>query len=150
MSDLRFKKFDEVDYFDFNGQECLVKIVDIYDGDTVSVIFHINNQYYKYRCRLRRINCEELHSTVNKESNTDLANQARVELAQKILGNEIGLECKRCRLRELLGEHTGLNYCKFYEFDKYGRLLIELYESENRDSQNLNDYLINTGLACVY
>lgn len=148
MNDLRSKKFDEIEYFSFNGHECLVKIVDIYDGDTISIIFQFNQQYYKYRCRLCRINCEELHSSTSQK--TEMANQSRIELARKILGEQVDLECKRNHLRELLNNHTGLNYCKFYEFDKYGRLLIELYESENTDSPNLNDFLITQGLASPY
>lgn len=147
MTELRFKKFEEVDYFNFEGLECPVKIVDIYDGDTISVIFHYRNQYYKYRCRLRRINSDELHLIVKRENDTKLANQARIKLAEKILGCDVDLECKRSQLREMLSNHTSLNYCKFYDFDKYGRLLIELYETEECHSQNLNDFLINHGLA---
>ena len=51
---------DSCQYFSFKGYQGHCKVVDIYDGDTCTVIFVYSGQFCKYRCRLLGINAPEL------------------------------------------------------------------------------------------
>ena len=47
---LRNKDID-VPFFNFNGEEHYVKVVNVYDGDTCQVMMKFNNNYYKFKIR---------------------------------------------------------------------------------------------------
>ena len=152
--DLRLCQFDAVDYFDFSGNKCLVKVVDIYDGDTCTVIFIFRRNLYKYRCRLLGINATELKPPLEAMDRLDLIKRAKLSrdrLAQLILGEHL-LPGERSELRKRLSESHRLNWAIFHQFDKYGRLLIELCAEENPDPEGktINQQLLSEGLVEAY
>ena len=105
------------------------KIVDVYDGDTVKIIlnFPINLEYFRWNCRLAGINTPEIRTKNLKEK-------------------EFGL-LVRDKLKERIENKILLIKCG--EFDKYGRLLVEIYEN-NGELLSINKWLIENNYAKSY
>ncbi len=114
----KIKKFSLKDF------KTQAKVVSVYDGDTITLVFVFANEYYKWNCRLDGIDTPEIKSKNNEEK--ALAIKARDYLREQILGKIVDIECG--------------------DFDKYGRLLIKLiYEN-----QNMNELMISQGHAKAY
>jgi endonuclease YncB( thermonuclease family) len=118
-------------FFTLEGKEYLCKCVKVYDGDTITVVFKpfeimLLNSIYKYNIRLAGIDTPEL-----KTNNIDEKKKAvyvRDLLREKILDKFVVIKCGK--------------------FDKYGRLLADVYD-ENK-TEHINKWLIDGGFANVY
>ena len=118
-------------FFTLEGNEYLCKCVKVYDGDTITVVFkpfevNLPNSIYKYNVRLIGIDTPEL-----KTDNIDEKKKAldvRDVLRGKILDKFIIIKCGK--------------------FDKYGRLLADVYD-ENK-IEHINKWLIDGGFANTY
>ena len=111
---LRGLKLADLDPFDLNGYHTLCKILKIYDGDTFTIGFRFGTKFYKKSVRIEGIDTPELHSKVEKEA-------------------------KLCRLgREFAKERylDELVHVLMKENDKYGRILVELFDRETGESIN--------------
>lgn len=124
MIDLNTVDYKNVEKFSLDGYIIDAKIVKIYDGDTVHSIFEYNNKLYKWVCRLDGIDTPEIKSKNPKEK--EAAIKTRDFLKEKILDKIVKINCKK--------------------FDKYGRLLIEIY----CDNDNINNLLIEKNYAKKY
>lgn len=118
------KQLDEIDEFDLknvpkfslDGHSTLARFCQIYDGDTCKAIFPFQGKLYKWSCRLTGIDTPELRTKdpLEKEA-AKLAKDALVNLLQ---GKTLRIFC--------------------HEFDKYGRLLINIVTDDDEDvTQNL-------------
>lgn len=118
---IKFEKFSFEDY------KTVAKVLEVYDGDTVTLGFTIpnTNLAYRWKCRLNGIDTPELRSknTLEKE---------RATLARNALIEKIPIGCK---VNILCGK-----------FDKYGRILVTIFV----DEENINDYMIKTHYAIAY
>jgi micrococcal nuclease len=114
--------------FSLNGYRTHAKCVHVYDGDTVHVVFKMpnSNECYKWIIRLIGIDTPEIKSKNANEKNAAII--ARDFLKGQILDKIIIIEC--------------------LDFDKYGRLLGELYIEGNETS--LSKQLIEKGYAKAY
>lgn len=120
--------------FSFNGQSFIGIPTNIYDGDTLSIIFAFDGKLVKYRCRALGYDSPEMKpllSNPNREEEKRLASAAKN------------------RFIELLSKHPDKNISiKCHEFDKYGRVLVEIW---NRvDSTSINSIMIQEGHGKVY
>jgi len=102
------------------------RVFKVYDGDTVSIIFKYNNDFIKYNCRINMIDTPEMKSKNIKEK--EYAKKAKKYLADKVLEKIIKV--------------------KILDFDKYGRLLVELYDPDT--NENINDMMVTGGYAKIY
>ena len=114
--------------FTFEDRVCQGKVVDVYDGDTVKIVFPLTDsepeRLYRWNCRLINVDTPELRTKNLKEK--EFGKKVRDELRGKILNNLVEVHCK--------------------DFDKYGRLLVEIvYENIN-----VNNWLIENKYAKVY
>ena len=94
-----------------------VKVIEVYDGDTITVAFKQSGKYYKKRARLIGINAPEIR-TKNKEEK-DRGYEAKVrmeELTLNKLGNAV-----------------------FYGFDNFGRILISIDINGDVSKKMLNE-----------
>jgi endonuclease YncB( thermonuclease family) len=129
---------DDVQFFRLDGYSTYCKVGSVYDGDTCTLIFYINTKNItciepvKYRCRLAHIDCAEKNSSDVEE--VVWANRAITRFNQLVESSEMG---------ELI-------YASFRSFDKYGRLLVELYPSRQDGSKSINETLVDEGLAYSY
>lgn len=115
--------------FTLEGSFVQGKIVDVYDGDTVKIVLNlsINQDYFRWNCRLSGINTPEIRTKNTKEK-------------------EFGL-LVRDKLKERIENKILLIKCG--EFDKYGRLLVEIYEN-NGQLFSINNWLIENNYAKPY
>ena len=115
--------------FTLEGSFVQGKIVDVYDGDTVKIVLNlsINSDYFRCNCRLSGINTPEIRTKNTKEK-------------------EFGL-LVRDKLKERIENKILLIKCG--EFDKYGRLLVEIYEN-NGQLFSINNWLIENNYAKPY
>lgn len=101
--------------FSLKDERFIAKCVKCYDADTIHVVICVNNIFSRFCCRLLEIDTAEIRSK-NKDEK-QFAKMSRDYLRNLILDKLVIIKCQ--------------------EFDKYGRLLIYLYQLEN-DSSNQN------------
>jgi endonuclease YncB( thermonuclease family) len=97
----------------------------VYDGDSIKLIFPFHGKDYKWTCRLNGIDTPEIRTSDLKEKGFGL--KIRDIVREKILNKKFNILC--------------------HSFDKYGRLLVDLYLHEE---DTLNDWLINQKYAIAY
>ena len=116
--------YSNIKKFSLNSLICDAKIIKVYDGDTVTAIFEYKNEIYKWSCRLLGIDTPEIKS--KDENEKKIAVTVRYVLHDKIINKIVKLHC--------------------YDFDKYGRLLVEIY----LDDLHINQWLIDEKYANKY
>ena len=116
----------DVKYFSLDGYETEGKVVKVYDGDTVHIVFKYFDTFFKWNCRIQHVDTPELRTK-------DLEEKKR------------GYECKE-KLAALIMDKIVSVKCS--KFDKYGRLLVEITVPET--GVKIHEYLISEGLANKY
>jgi micrococcal nuclease len=114
--------------FSLNGYKTFAKCVHVYDGDTIHVVFKMpnSNDCYKWVIRMMGIDTPEMKTKNTYEK--QLAIKARDFLRDLILDKIIVVDC--------------------LDFDKYGRLLGDLYVEGNE--MTISNQLIEKGYAKAY
>ncbi len=116
---------DEIPYFSFNGIKTKCKIISFYDGDTCKIVFKYNGKLTKLKCRLAGIDTPEIHSTFLPE----------IMAAASV--------------KDYVSQYNGqILTIHMYDFDKYGRTLIELFDSKT--GLSINTLLVEYGMAYCY
>lgn len=122
----------ETPLLSLNGKHYHAKVVYIYDGDTMHVVFKEFGQLFRWNCRIMNVDTPEIRTKNFKE---------------KELGYTV-----RNRLREMFQDKIVV--IETYDFDKYGRLLIDVLFHENDDTTSplikLSDWLIQNNFAYKY
>jgi len=144
--DIDWSKYDNsVKRFSFEGEKKIAKVVHVYDGDTIRVVFPIHKTFYKWTCRLINVDTPELRTRCKIQK--QYGYKVRDVLREKILNKIVLIECS--------------------EFDKYGRLLINIFDDvdlkpiqnggngENieldlTNVKSVNDWLIDNNYAFYY
>lgn len=137
---------DNTPYFNFNGLNCIARIVDITDGDTVKAIINFKGDYYKIIIRLFNIDTCETKSKCDE--NKILGIQAKFRMFNLITDKTITDNNKK-NIKYELNNTCYLVFIKCYNFDKYGRVLADIYKNEN-DNISFSSILINEKLAYIY
>ena len=131
----------------FDDVKIVGRVVDIYDGDTLTVILKMLDNYYKFTVRLNGIDTCEI-----KNKNAILKNrafQARNEVYYQITSNILSDEkIDRKHLRMILNENVYMVNLHIYNTDKYGRLLADVYA--NNSKKSLSDILLEKNMAYKY
>lgn len=128
MSDLTKLSEKDVPWFNLDGQEFKCKVIDVYDGDTVTIMFLFEGKPYKTKCRLLGIDTAEIRRSEND------------------LEKEFALKT-RDHMRDLV--LNKIKYVKCGPNDKFGRLLVTIYD-DNDSSCSINDQLVESGYAYKY
>jgi endonuclease YncB( thermonuclease family) len=140
--------------FTLNGISMWGKVVHIYDGDTVHIVFNINNSFQKFVCRLAHIDTPEMapknitdddEKNKEKEAATKSRNYLFMQLTDQLINDNISKK----ELISLCDKSKKLIWVKCFEFDKYGRLLVELY-SDNITDKSINMDMIEKKYALPY
>ena len=132
--------------FSFNGVNGMSRVIDITDGDTIKAIINFKGDYYKIIVRLNNIDTCETKSKC--EANKNLGINAKKRLYNLITNKTIETNDKKLIKKEL-NDNCYLIYLKCYDFDKYGRVLGDIYKNEN-DDLSFSSILINEKLAYIY
>jgi endonuclease YncB( thermonuclease family) len=146
-------KYDDIDEFTLKNIRTVGKIVDVYDGDTCTIVLIIKNDLYKFKCRLTGLDTPEIKPLLTK-CNRDIeiaeAHKCKNRLIQLSTTCEIGLESKikKTDCKKIFELNTKIITVMCHEFDKYGRLLVSLFDDDNTISYN--EILIKEGYAIEY
>ncbi len=125
---------DDIPHFNFTGKTFYAIPCNIYDGDTFSAVFEYRGEFVKYRCRCLGYDSPEIKPRLNapnREKEVDAAKSAKIrfiELLQKNPQKIIKIEC--------------------FNFDKYGRILVNIWNMV--DSDTINDIMIHEGHGIPY
>ena len=137
------------------GKQMWARVVDIYDADTLTLIIPIDSSgVYKFSCRVYGIDTAEIKS--KNEENKMLANKAKNRMLELCGIKNIQLDkvYSRKETQAMLNSDIYIVYIKCREWDKYGRLLVDVfnnvYNDVYNDHTNLADILIREKLAYAY
>jgi endonuclease YncB( thermonuclease family) len=136
-------------FFSLESKNCWARVVSIHDADTITCVFNIHdfeNKFYKFNIRLAGIDSPEITSK-NKDLQ-NLAIQAKNRLFQIITTTnyEIYIKKEQKELDRLLDQEVYLIFLKCMKFDKYGRVLADIYNNE-LDESSINETLLKEKLV---
>ena len=107
-----------------------IEVIDVYDGDTITGIIPINNNKFIFKCRMYGYDSPEKKPLL---SNEDRINEIYCSNISKFILSKL---CLNKTLK-----------CKSYGFDKYGRILVLLY---NENNKSINNYMVDNYLGYIY
>jgi endonuclease YncB( thermonuclease family) len=121
----------------------------VYDGDTMTCIFPIfGENYFKFNIRLMGIDTAEMKT--NNDILKERAFSARHYILEYLCGDDYNLDnrCSRQEIQEYLKNNEIMVWLECFDFDKYGRILGNIYKKEKKES--LSELLIDSKLAYRY
>lgn len=140
---LKFKQYDiNTPLFSLTGLKTWARLVDVYDGDTVTLVIPFGGEFYKFKCRLFGIDACEMTSVQNRE----LAIKARDRVVE-LSGTETAPTKKE--IRQKLNSRVVLVWVVCHNFDKYGRLLVDVYSSDT-STASFSKCLLDEKLSYEY
>ena len=133
LAELSTKTKQNTDHMSFENKVYYAKIVHIYDGDTMHVVFKEFGSFYRWTCRIVGVDTPELRT--RNEHEKKLGYKVRDALREKLLDKIVKIKCEK--------------------FDKYGRLLIDVYipnemKREDAETGMLSEWLIDSQYAYEY
>lgn len=122
----RIKRSKKAPFRTFDGKKLWAKVMDVYDGDTITVQTRLskNERIFRYKVRINGIDTPEIRGGTGLE--TQAAIRARDELKRLICHKMVRLHC--------------------HKEEKYGRLLADVYVG----SHSVADIMVKKGLAVWY
>lgn len=131
------------------------RLVDVIDGDSLSIILPIFNNYYKYNIRLNGIDTCEMKS--KNEETKKKALKARISILNLVTNENYSENLTKKEIKNILDKNIILVWVECLEFDKYGRLLANVYHQFDNlnmkkleNSNSLSEYLLQNKLAYEY
>lgn len=112
--------------FSFDGRKVFAKVLNCYDGDTITLAFYPfeDDKIYSFNCRCLGYNCAEIKSK-------DLQEKEKAKLAKEHI-------CSRILDKIVVA--------KLGDFDKYGRILVTIF----CDGVNINQEMIDKNHGKFY
>ena len=129
--------------FSFSGQQLRARVIDVYDGDTMSVVLPVGPTFYKFHVRLNGIDTSELKS---KGASRDKAVRARIQVLAA-LGVPPDRHERKASQR-YFDENVTVVQLACFDFEKYGRILANVYPMNSEE--HLSATLLRLGLASPY
>jgi endonuclease YncB( thermonuclease family) len=120
--------------FSFKGKTFRGLATNIYDGDTFSLIFVYNGETIKYRCRSLGYDSPEMKPSLqnaNRDKEKEMAKIAKTRFQELLMKNPNGTVRVLC-----------------HNFDKYGRILVEIWNDV--DQKSINDIMMEEGHGKKY
>lgn len=140
----------DVPYFTLSGIKTRGRLIDVYDGDTVTCIFPIlGENYFKFNIRLAGIDTAELK---NKDVYEKMrAYKARHTILETCCDNyDLSENCSRDDIKRYLSENEIFVKIECFDFDKYGRVLANIYKADKDNDICISDVLLENKLAYKY
>lgn len=135
--------YENTPEFSMNGQECVGRVVNIHDGDTLTIVLPVFTSFFRFSVRLAGIDtCE---TTSKNPENMKLATDACLRLFS-LVTNDVVTSVKE--IKPFLRHNICLVHVNCLDFDKYGRLLADV--SKSKDTVPFSKILVDEKLAYVY
>lgn len=121
---------DDIPMFTLAGTVHAAKVVSCYDGDTFEAAMYIGDKLWKFDCRMYGYDSPEmkpLKTAANREAEKAAALRAKIALLSCVCD---GVDATRAytnkELDDLVKRNKKLIELRCKQFDKYGRLLVEI------------------------
>ena len=136
-NEINLENFDykSIPLFSFKNTKTICRVVDVYDGDTCTIIFNFKNEIIKYIVRCLGFDSPEMKPSLKNENRNQEKEKAK--------------EAKAF-FQNLVNYNHGLTYIHIHEFDKYGRLLGTFYQNDSFDGKSINSIMIENGHGYAY
>jgi len=133
----------DISLYNINNIRCEGRVVDVYDGDTITIVFILNNNLQKHKIRLYGINAPELKGETHIDGLI-----SRNFLLSQIIDKDLDLEKEYSKVEiiKMLKETKKKLLFDLMGYEKYGRLLAKVYDKD----ECLNDNMIIQGYAKEY
>lgn len=141
LKDLSYENTPE---FSFKGKIFFAKVLDVYDGDTITITVKVDGEYFRTNCRLNGLDSPELKS--HDEEEKKAARMSRKHLMFLLTKEKIGVDVSRSEIQKICGEINSIVNVKCLDFDKYGRLLVDIWVG----GIHINQKMIEDGFAGPY
>lgn len=121
---------DDIPIFTFAGSVHTAKVVSCYDGDTFEAAMFIGDKLWKFDCRMNGYDSPEmkpLKTAPNRESEKAAALKAKTALLSFVCdGIDLARSYTNKELDEIVKQNKKLIEIHCKQFDKYGRILVEI------------------------
>lgn len=137
--------------FSFNGRVICARVVDVYDGDTITAVTDAGaGTFTQIRVRLMHIDTPEMRGGTPESKR--LAVAARDRLVQLITGRgDLSAPMTKESIQQVLNtDRTYIVYIKCSHHDKFGRVLGEIFTNSAASGVSLNAMLLREGHAKPY
>lgn len=129
--------------FSYKGKELLARVVDIYDGDTLTVVMKApTDTFHKFRVRIEGIDTPEMRG-----GDKDAAVKAKAHLFELVTCSGMDMPKSKKEMIEFLDQNSHYVTLKCGDFEKYGRLLARVI---TKDGVDVASSMIGAGLAYAY
>ena len=139
-------------FFSLKGLKTYARVVNVIDGDTLTLIIPIFDDWFKFYVRLSGIDTCEIHS--NNEENKEKGLKAKYRVIELICKNKklTDIICiTKKQIIEIFDKNVYTVWIDCEDFDKYGRLLAKVYlELKKNDVKTIGEILIEEKLAYKY
>jgi endonuclease YncB( thermonuclease family) len=142
----------DVPEFSLNGKVIPAKVVDCYDGDTFYAVIELEGKLWKFNCRMNGYDTPEMKPPKNKPGR-DVEKAKALKAKQALLSqicSGVDLICDLTKDEMDLAINNNAKIitliCK--EFDKYGRLLVEVQSLSPQ--KTVNDWMVEQGYGYRY
>ena len=134
--DLKNFDYKSIPLFSFNDTKTICRVVDVYDGDTCTIIFNFKDEIIKYKVRCLGYDSPEMKPSLKNENRDQ--EKAKAKEAKAFFQNLVNYE------------NNGLTYIHIHGFDKYGRLLGTFYQNDSFEGKSINSIMIENGHGYAY
>jgi len=148
---LKTVNYNNTDFFSLNGTCTFCRIIDVLDGDTLTVIIPLHDNYYKFSIRLNGIDTCEIKSKNMQIHNKGL--EAKNYMINLLCNSNNINVCdytnfNKKELKEFFNQNFVIAYICCKEFDKFGRTLADVYLYSN-DSNEKEQIHEKNSLSCI-
>ena len=119
--------------FSLVGKLKLCKVVDVYDGDTCKVVFRHCRKLYRWDIRMNGYDSPEM--------------RLPRDCPNRVVKKQLAIDAQKY-LKKLLKEKP-LVYIRCGKFDKYGRLLGDIFINK-KDKISVNELMVANGYGYKY
>lgn len=147
---LREQTFSNTSIFSLEGIDTLARVLYVYDGDTMTLVIPLHDTFYKFSTRLQGIDtCEMKSKTEDIKKRAIRARNRVLTLIGAHPGtSSLDVQYTRNQIISMLTDTVCLVRVVCYKFEKYGRLLVEVYPSNSNES--ISATLLREQLAYEY
>jgi len=131
--------------FSLSGLQTYARLIDIHDGDTMKLVIKYKDEFFKFVVRINGIDTCEINSNNIKLKEKALA--ARDKILKTICNKDFSSSKE---IKNVLENEVYLLQIECHQFDKYGRLLCDIYTDIEGNKVSLKDILIQNKLAYEY